>query len=820
MRSFLDWSFRRARRTHAGILRTGLLLGPENLEARCLLAFSPFTGKDTTDKYMVPATKVADPPNPQWNMEKVRAADTWWLYDGNRQSVVVVEDYGLDFRHEDFGGSGLTQGQFWDYGRIHSSLTNNLRFSRKGRDDFHYPVDIEKEDMPKDWIETIKPDSGQYLGNVGAGIIGAKTDNKFGVAGINWDVQMYSAKVVVNDTTSHDIIAKRANRMVQYLRLGKVDGYQNNPDPQLIRAVSFGYSTEKDFGDIFHEFEPVPDTAPDGAGHYDFVALGSGIKKMTNDDAKQGILVTVPTGDWNKTWPTRYYREGSWDPWKPWVEWDPNYRKANYDPTLGPHYGVGNPDNILAVAATDIYDKPWVGNARNPIDIYAPGVDIWSVGEKESSYVRESGTRQAQAHVAGAIALLYDVAGQHDKEPTYHEVREAIIEGGDDIGLDRPRLNIVNSIKYLSLLLGVDLTRRPEPLRTGVTIQGGAALEGDAASTVATFTVGLTRAINAPLTIGIRVEDGSAQAKDADFVSPSATGIVRVTFPPQSTSRTFTVAVQGDRRVESDETLVARIVTAPGNVTSGVGSLATWTIRNDDSPPTVSLTAGRAFEGSAKQPGRARVFAKLSKPSVLPVTVQYSVVNGSARLGVDYLAPSSNVVTIPANATAVPIDIRIVGDSVPEPDVSFQVRINQVVNGTIDVAGGSTAMVIVNDDDRVLVSLAAATVMAVASGTTTMVFTVKLNRAVTSQEGSVAVGYRTIDGSGASGAVAGVDYLAASGRLVFAPGEISKTFAVTVLPRRTGQRYPKSFTAEISAVSAAGRLEGGLAALTSSGRIS
>ena len=134
--------FRRRRRT----LRLGsrwTLSGPESLETRQLLAvsvYTPFSGRDTNDYYMVPQKGPADPVNPQWNMEKVRATDAWEVYDGNPQSIVVVEDYGLDYQHEDFGGGAITQGQFWDYGKIFVPDGQNLEFSRKGRDDYDYPV--------------------------------------------------------------------------------------------------------------------------------------------------------------------------------------------------------------------------------------------------------------------------------------------------------------------------------------------------------------------------------------------------------------------------------------------------------------------------------------------------------------------------------------------------------------------------------------------------------------------------------------------------------------------------------------------------------
>ena len=781
------------------------VIGVETLESRQLLAFTPFTGRDTSDFYMRPQTKADDPVNPQWNMEKIRASDVWTVYDGNRQSIVVVMDYGVDFDHEDFGASQLVQGQLWDYGKVHSSLTNNFRFSKRGRDDFNQPVDIKREDMPADWNELTKPKPGQFLGNHSAGIIGAATDNKFGVAGVNWEVQMYSSEVVIDDTTAHLYISQRANRLVQYLRLGIIPGVQNNPAPQLIRAVSFGYSSATDYGDIFNQYAPVPESAPDGAGEYDFVALGQGIVSQTGGDARQGILVTVPTGDYGKTWPTRYYGEGAWAPWTPWTTWDPNYPIAS-------GYSPGSPDNVLAVAATDINDRPWVGNAGNPIDIYAPGVGIWSAGEQKGTYVQVDGTRQAQAHVAGAISLLYDVANQHGFEPTYHQVREAIIEGGDPVA-GKPRLNVLNSIKYLSLLLGRDLTRRPDPNATTISITGGQAPEGDGGTSAATFELTLTKQVPGPVTVTCTIEDGSAQLADRDYRAPFG-GNVTVTIPPNTQSMRFSVAVVGDLRVEGNETFQARISAVPSFIESGLNATAMWTILNDDFPPTVSLRPAGAVEGSALRPGTARVMAVLSKPSPQPVTVVYSVQGGTAVAGADFIAPAGvRSVTFRPMTMQMPIDIRLVGDAVAEADEFFTVRLDSAVNANL--VGGPVAVTIW-DDDRILIGLRAAAAAARAGASDNLTITVSLSRAPTVADGPVTVNYATVAGT----AVAGLDYTAAAGTLMFNPGERTKTVAVTILARRPNETYPKDFSLRLSAPSANGSLGLGLLTKSAIGRIS
>jgi hypothetical protein len=194
------------------------------------------------------------------------------------------------------------------------------------------------------------------------------------------------------------------------------------------------------------------------------------------------------------------------------------------------------------------------------------------------------------------------------------------------------------------------------------------------------------------------------------------------------------------------------------------------------------------------------------------------VVDGTALAGVDYDRPSNAVITFPANTTTVPIDIRFRGNAIAQADRSFHVQIDSVINGT----PGTTvvAPVTIVDDDRILVSGQPAGRIAAVGATATMVFTVRLRRAPTVADGPVSVNFRTGDGQGVSGALAGLDYLAANGTLTFNPGEVSKTISVTVLARRAGQRYPKNLFLTLSGISAGGWLANNAVSQTVLGRIS
>jgi aryl-phospho-beta-D-glucosidase BglC (GH1 family) len=170
---------------------------------------------------------------------------------------------------------------------------------------------------------------------------------------------------------------------------------------------------------------------------------------------------------------------------------------------------------------------------------------------------------------------------------------------------------------------------------------------------------------------------------------------------------------------------------------------------------------------------------KLSQASASPVTVAYSTVDGTAKAGSDYTAASGTLTFAPGE-TAQTISVTILGDTVIEPDESFQVILSMPTNATI--ADGAASGTILNDDSTSspppptlpTVSLDDVKITEGNSGTKSLAFTVVLSTAATT---AISVAYSTVDGT----AKAGSDYMAASGTLTFAPGETRKTISVTLL---------------------------------------
>ena len=230
-----------------------------------------------------------------------------------------------------------------------------------------------------------------------------------------------------------------------------------------------------------------------------------------------------------------------------------------------------------------------------------------------------------------------------------------------------------------------------------VSINDVAQAEGDAGETDFTFTVSLSTAVpSGSLTLNYRTEDGSAVA-DADYRPVSGT----LSFGPGETSKTLTVKVLGEKRVETDETFFVWLLVYSNNSTSPVAiqdSQGQGTILNDDyaalSIDDVTVTEGNAGDVAA-------VFTvSLSQPvDAGSVSVSYSTSDGSAVASQpDYRARSGSV-SFAAGATVQTISIPVVGDTVDEWDETFYVTLGLAGSTYVTLADGSGLGLILDDDD-------------------------------------------------------------------------------------------------------------------------
>jgi len=120
-----------------------------------------------------------------------------------------------------------------------------------------------------------------------------------------------------------------------------------------------------------------------------------------------------------------------------------------------------------------------------------------------------------------------------------------------------------------------------DPLPT-VSIANTSLTEGNSDPSNMTFTVTLSPVSGRAVSVNYATSDGTATTADSDYTAASGT----LTFAAGETSKTFTVAINGDTTFEPNETITATL-TAPTNATLGTAT-ATGTITNDESIPPVA----------------------------------------------------------------------------------------------------------------------------------------------------------------------------------------------------------------------------------------
>jgi hypothetical protein len=178
--------------------------------------------------------------------------------------------------------------------------------------------------------------------------------------------------------------------------------------------------------------------------------------------------------------------------------------------------------------------------------------------------------------------------------------------------------------------------------------------------------------------------------------------------------------------------------------------------------------ASPVVEGNA-----ASFIVTLSAPASGSATVNYATANGTATAPGDYTAVTNGTVSFSAGQSTKTVTITTVDDSLDENDETFFVNLSNPTGG-IGIADGQGQGTITDNDLPPSISIADASVTEGQTGQKNLNFTLTLS---TASGRTVWIDYATADGS----AVAGADYVAASGSLSIAAGQTAKTVAVKII---------------------------------------
>jgi parallel beta-helix repeat protein len=296
-----------------------------------------------------------------------------------------------------------------------------------------------------------------------------------------------------------------------------------------------------------------------------------------------------------------------------------------------------------------------------------------------------------------------------------------------------------------------------------------ALIEGNAGTTNAVFTVTLSgaQASCVPVTVNFATADNTALLANNDYANTSGMLTFNTPHASATITQTISVPVNGDMTVEANETFFVNLTSPTGATITdaqGVG-----TINNDDTTE-LAINDVAVTEGNSGTVN-ATFTVSLTKPSALPVTVQYQTANNTATAPSDYAAVALTTLTFNPLEVSKQITVVVNGDMTVEANETFFANLSNPSGATINDAQGVGT---INNDDATTVAINDVAVSEGNSGTVNANFNVTLSKPSAEQ---VTVSYATANGTATTG---DNDYAAASGTVTFAAGETSKPVAVTV----------------------------------------
>ena len=295
-------------------------------------------------------------------------------------------------------------------------------------------------------------------------------------------------------------------------------------------------------------------------------------------------------------------------------------------------------------------------------------------------------------------------------------------------------------------------TIRDNDAMPSLSVSGGS---GDEGSTVA-FEVVLSGETDRTVAVDYATSDGTAHVGD-DYEAVAGT----LQFPRGISVRTVMVHTHEDDVHETNETFELTL-SSPSNA-SLVSDAATGHIVDDDGAPTLSIAGAEGTEGET-----VRFRVTLAGSASQSVTVDYATVQGTASADADYKSAQGTLTFAPGESVG-EIPVRLLQDALGEPDESFGMRLSAAANATVTTADATATIF---DDDGGIPILSAENAAAVEGGV--LVFAFSLDRPAGSP---VTIDYRTANGT----ALAGTDYIAASGTLTLDAGETSGAVEVRTL---------------------------------------
>ena len=300
--------------------------------------------------------------------------------------------------------------------------------------------------------------------------------------------------------------------------------------------------------------------------------------------------------------------------------------------------------------------------------------------------------------------------------------------------------------------------------------------EGGATATVR---VRLSAAPGRTVTIDLTTENRGATSEDYSGLPGS------VTFGASETEKSFTVTATDDSQDDDRESVAIGFGSLPSKVSAGSPSEAVVQLTDNDSVVSRLVVrfdaSAEAVRDGVEEGGSYRLGVSLSGTpgQTLTIPLTYTYLGGATAA--DFTGLPANV-TFGTNARSAGVTIRPVDDFEEDPGEEIRVSFGTLPAGVSvsSLSGGSTIIPVIDNDATPGLSVADASAREWPNKKVCLNFVVTMDRMDVDHE--VSVDYATVNGT----AVAGQDFKAISGTLVFRPSEsrrrtASKSLCVEVI---------------------------------------
>ncbi len=348
----------------------------------------------------------------QWALAKIGAPTAWLNQTGSSNVVVTVIDSGVNYYHED-----LRDNLWCNPGEVPG---NGIDDDGNGIIDDVFGIDTANDSRGNDSDPFDEGLNGYYHGSLVAGVIGAVSNNRLGITGLNWSVRIMAVRAI---RAGNLITVGDELEALEYVLMMKGRGVN-------IRAVNMSY-----------------------AGMPYSTAERDALAAVQN----AGILLCIAAGN----------SGGNNDR-------TPTYPASHSLPGI---IAVAASDQSDRLAMFPFGGTSQYG--RTNVDLAAPGLDIVSTfGPGTNDYHPDFwGTSAATPHVAGAVALL----AAANPAATPQQIKSALLGSVDLIPaltnkmVSHGRLNLARALDHPFIATGPPFIARP-PVDQAVALGGAATI--------------------------------------------------------------------------------------------------------------------------------------------------------------------------------------------------------------------------------------------------------------------------------------------------------------------------------------------------------